>query len=239
MKREVRSRLRWESVELSEHDPYRAARERLVRRQIEARGVRDPRVLHAMREVPRHRFVSDDLVRFAYEDSPLPIGEGQVITQPYLVAEMTEAALLGPDDRVLEIGTGSGYGAAVLSRVADTVCTVERHSALAGQARRRFEALGYDNILVRVGDGSLGWPEHSPYDAIIVTAGSPERVPRPLLEQLKLGGRLVIPIGPTPNDQDLYRLTRVTGDRYERENLGGVRFVPLIGARGWSEEGET
>jgi protein-L-isoaspartate(D-aspartate) O-methyltransferase len=175
-------------------DPTARAREHMVAAQIAGRGVRDPRVLDAMRQVPREVFVGEGMEEFAYEDSPLPIAEGQTISQPYIVALMIEAAEVGPGDNVLEIGTGSGYAAAVLSRIAGHVHSIERHRPLADLARRRFERLGYDNIEVHDGDGTLGWAAAAPYDAIIVTAGGPE-VPEALRRQLKIGGRMIIPIG--------------------------------------------
>src|SRR2546423_12369473 len=169
-------------------------RERMVQRQVARRGVRDVRVLEAMREVPREAFVPEGLEEFAYEDSPLPIEAGQTISQPYIVAAMIEAAEVQPGDRALEIGTGSGYAAAVLSQIADQVYTIERHPELAETAKMRFRELGYDNIEVRVGDGTLGWPDAAPFDAIIVTAAGPG-IPKPLREQLAIGGRLVVPVG--------------------------------------------
>lgn len=206
----------------------------MVERHLRARGVRDDAVLRAMREVPREAFITGELAEFAYEDAPLPIEAGQTISQPYIVALMTAALELTPRDRVLEIGTGSGYAAAVLSRIAAEVYTVERHAELAEAAARRLRTLGYTNVAVRHGDGTQGWPEHAPYDAIVVAAGGPE-VPRALLEQLVAGGRLVIPVGPTPREQDLVRVRRRSDGNFDRESLGGVRFVPLIGAQGWQE----
>lgn len=214
-----------------------AERRRMVEAQIVARGVGDERVLAAMSDVPREAFVAPEAVAFAYSDSPLPIAEGQTISQPYIVALMAEAAEIQPQDRVLEVGTGSGYGAAILSRIADRVYTIERHPGLAETARGRYRALGYDNIEVRVGDGSLGWEEEAPFDAIVVTAGGPARVPPALLEQLAPGGRLVLPVGPTLESQELVRMRRTgDGERLSRESLGPVRFVPLIGAQGWKIE---
>jgi protein-L-isoaspartate(D-aspartate) O-methyltransferase len=209
-------------------------RRAMVDGQLAARGIHDPDVLRAMGEVPREAFVPPDKRRVAYADSPLPIGKGQTISQPYIVALMTEMLELSRDDRVLEIGTGSGYAAAILSRIADEVYSVERHAALAREARARFDALGYDNIHIHIGDGTLGWAEHAPYDAIVVTAGGPA-VPDPLLEQLAVGGRLVIPVGGRLAMQELLRVRRVGEDEYERENLGGVRFVPLVGEAGWPQ----
>ena len=212
-----------------------AQRDRMVERQVAARGVRDPSVLAAMRSVPRERFLPPDLEEFAYQDAPLPIEQGQTISQPFIVALMTEALALGPEDRVLEIGTGSGYAAAVLARVAREVYTIERHAELADRARTRLAQLGFDNVVVRHGDGTLGWPEHAPYDAIVVAAGGPH-VPESLLEQLAPGGRLVIPVGEDRGLQQLVRVTRCADGSLSREELGDVRFVPLIGAHGWSAE---
>lgn len=215
-------------------DHLAAERERMVERQIAARGVNDARVLEAMRQVPREAFVASGFEEFAYEDSPLPIAEGQTISQPYIVALMIEAAEVKAGDRVLEIGTGSGYAAAVLSRIAGEVYTVERHGALAETAKRRFARLGYRNIEVRTGDGTLGWPEAAPFDAIIVTAGGPE-IPESLRNQLKIGGRLVIPIGSLTHEQRLVKVVRDGEHAFHEEDLGPVRFVPLIGEHGWSE----
>ena len=207
-------------------------RDRMVAEQIAARGLDDVLVLDAMRAVPREDFVPGDLAEFAYEDGPLPIGHAQTISQPYIVAVMTAAARVRPGDRVLEIGTGSGYGAAVLSKIAGEVYTVERIEALADSARDRLAALGYDNVHVRCDDGTLGWAEHAPYDAIVVTAGGPT-VPRALLEQLKPGGRLVMPLGSEPRAQRLIRRTRTGPETYVQDDLEWVAFVPLIGEQGW------
>jgi len=207
-------------------------RRRMVAGQLAARGIRDQRLLEAMGEVPREEFVLPELVEFAYEDSPLPIDESQTISQPYIVARMIEALELESGDRVLEVGGGSGYAAAVLSRVADEVFTIERHKSLAESAAERCRKLGYDNVQVRHGDGSLGWPEEAPFDAIVVAAGGP-KIPDPLRDQLAPGGRLVIPVGPTPRLQELIRLRKGEGGEEERESLDAVRFVPLVGASGW------
>lgn len=215
---------------------FETLRHEMVRRQIAARGVRDWRVLEAMRTVPREVFVPENLAEFAYDDTPLPIGEDQTISQPYVVALMVEALELQPGDKVLEIGAGSGYAAAVLSRITREVYAMERHESLVRYAWARMERLGYRNVHIVQGDGTLGWPEHAPYDATAVAAGGPE-VPQALLDQLAVGGRLVIPIGPDLRTQSLVRVRRREDGRYVRENLGGVRFVPLIGAQGWSEEG--
>ena len=208
------------------------AREVMIREDLRGRGIIDLAVLRAMREVPREAFIAPELAAHAYADRPLPIEAEQTISQPYIVAYMTEALELTPSDRVLEIGTGSGYAAAVLSRIVTTVYSVERLERLASNARERLAALGYSNIVVHEGDGTLGWPEHAPYDAIVVTAGAP-RLPKPLLDQLALGGRLVIPVGPTSYLQMLVRVRRVNADDYDSEDLCPVRFVPLIGVAGW------
>lgn len=213
-----------------------ATREAMIEEQLRARGIHDLRVLQAMRDVAREDFVGLDLSEFAYEDSALPIEEGQTISQPYMVALMTEALQINEGDRVLEIGTGSGYAAAVLSRVAGEVYTVERLASLAHLAAKRLVKAGYDNVHVLHGDGTLGWPEMAPFNAIVVAAGGPD-VPQPLLEQLAIGGRLVIPTGPTMREQTLLRVRRVSAKKYDQEDLGAVRFVPLIGAEGW--EGPT
>jgi len=212
-------------------------RERMVRRQIAARGVRDPRVLAAMRRVPRERFLRGALEKLAYEDMPLPIESDQTISQPYIVAYMTEALRLEGGERVLEIGTGSGYAAAVLAEIAADVYTVERDPGLATVAAEHLSRLGYTNVHVLCGDGSLGWPEHAPYDAIVVAAGGPE-VPLSLRGQLALGGRLVIPVGSTVRSQRLVRVTRVDDRRFEREELLPVAFVPLVGEEGWPKAGD-
>jgi protein-L-isoaspartate(D-aspartate) O-methyltransferase len=211
-------------------------RERMIARQIGARGVTAPLVLEALRSVPREDFVPPALARFAYDDGPLPIGVGQTISQPYIVAAMTAAARLSAGDRVLEIGTGSGYGAVVLSRIVGEVFTVERIESLAEAARTHLADLGYTNVHVLAGDGSLGWPGHAPYDAIVVTAGGP-KVPRSLLSQLANGGRLVMPVGETQGGQHLVRVVRTDEHEYEYEDLEDVAFVPLIGAEGWSQGG--
>jgi protein-L-isoaspartate(D-aspartate) O-methyltransferase len=211
---------------------FEEARRRMVERQLVARGIVDPLVLAAMGKVPREKFVSARQAGLAYRDGPLPIAEGQTISQPYIVARMTAAVRLMPTDRVLEIGTGSGYAAAVLAEIVADVYTVERLPMLAERARQRLVELGYVNVHVLTGDGTLGWPEHAPYDAILATAGGP-RAPQALLDQLAIGGRLVIPLGPDPYEQRLVRIVRATAEDYEREDLELVAFVPLIGAQGW------
>src|SRR5262245_62532389 len=212
-------------------DPSR----RMVRRQMAGRGIGDLRVLAAMEKVPREAFLPDAMREFAYEDTPLPIEEGQTISQPYIVACMAEAAHIAANDRVLEIGAGSGYAAAVLGELAQQVFTIERHPALADLARARLGQLGYRNVEVRTGDGTLGWPEQAPFDAIIATAGGP-RIPDTLREQLALGGRLVMPVGETKSVQTLIRLTRTGARTFHREELEEVRFVPLIGEQGWTDD---
>lgn len=211
-------------------------RARMVEQQLAARGISDPRVLAAFLAVPRERFVPEAAVAKAYLDQPLPIGAGQTISQPYIVAVTLEAMQLGGGERVLEIGAGSGYAAAVVSQVAGEVFTVERIPALAELAHQRLRHLGFGNVHVRCGDGTLGWPEHAPYDAIAVAAGGPAP-PRALLRQLRIGGRLVIPIGKDEESQVLVRIVREGDDRFREEPLVRVRFVPLIGEQGWAEEG--
>lgn len=204
----------------------------MIENHLKARGVRDPAVLRAMDEVPREAFLPEPMAEFAYEDSPLPIGEGQTISQPYIVAVMTEMLELDEDDRALDVGTGSGYAAAIISRIVREVHTVERHAALADRAEQTFRRLGYDNIHVHRGDGNLGLPGHAPYEAIAVTAAAPD-VPETLKKQLTVGGRMVIPVG-SSRGQELVLVRRLGKDEYERENRLEVRFVPLVGAEGWT-----
>lgn len=211
---------------------YSAMRERMVKRQIAGRGVRSEVVLKAMRKVPRERFIPRGEGPLAYDDSPLPIGDGQTISQPYIVAHMAEALELSGGEKVLEIGTGSGYAAAVLAEIAGDVYTVERIEMLAIRAKEVLDDLGYKNIHLRHGDGSLGWPEQAPFDGIMVSAGAPE-IPETLKRQLKIGGRLVIPVGASKAIQDLVRVTRVEEAEFETDDLSLVRFVPLIGQEGW------
>jgi protein-L-isoaspartate(D-aspartate) O-methyltransferase len=202
----------------------------MVQEQLIPRGISDPQVIEAMREVPRHCFVDDALQSRAYGDFPLPISAGQTISQPYIVALMTEALQLTGSERVLEVGTGSGYQAAILSRLCSQVYTVERINLLLAGARRVFDQLRYFNIVAKLDDGTLGWPEHGPYDAIMVTAGGPE-VPEPLIDQLEEGGRLVIPVG----DQHLQvlQLLEKKEDGVQIKELEKVRFVDLVGEYGW------
>jgi protein-L-isoaspartate(D-aspartate) O-methyltransferase len=213
---------------------FTAAREWMVESQLKRRGISDLRVLRAMRSVPRHRFVPRHLWDQAYNDYPLPIGEDQTISQPYIVAMMTEALEFTGTEKVLEVGAGSGYQAAILAEVAKEVYTVERIASLARNAEQILKSLGYENVRVVVSDGTLGWPPASPYDAIIVTAGAPQ-VPQPLVEQLALGGRLVIPVGDRYS-QTLTRLRRTAEGGLKTEYLGGCRFVKLIGEHGWKAE---
>lgn len=215
-------------------DRFTREREEMVEFQVRARGIRDERVLAAMRKVPRHLFVPKGFERAAYEDRPLPIGEGQTISQPYIVALMTEQLELAPGDRVLEIGTGSGYQAALLAEIAGSVISVERLSNLADQARENLARARVSGVTVIVGDGSQGYPPGAPYDAIIITAATPS-IPKPLIEQLAEGGRLISPVGPR-DCQDLVKLVKREG-RIEEISLGGVCFVPLIGQFGWRGEG--
>ncbi|MFN3514975.1 MAG: protein-L-isoaspartate(D-aspartate) O-methyltransferase [Phenylobacterium sp.] len=210
------------------------ARARMVERQVARRGLKDPELLEALRQVPREIFVPEGMQEFAYEDSALPIAEGQTISQPYIVAMMISAADLRPGDRVLEVGAGSGYAAAVLSRMAAHVYAIERHERLTDQAAAQLARLGYDNVTLRTGDGTRGWPEAAPFDAILAAAGGPA-IPQPLKEQLEIGGRLVMPVGEAPRDQRLIKVTRIDATHFEEEDLGGVMFVPLIGEFGWNE----
>lgn len=206
-------------------------RDRMVEVQLARRGIRDARVLAAMRDVPRERFVGAGLEQFAYRDSPLPIEEGQTISQPWIVAAMIEAGEVEPGDCVLEVGAGSGYAAAVLSRIAARVVAIERHPSLAEHARERMAALGYDNVEIHLGDGTRGLASEAPFEAILVSAGGPE-VPQALRQQLALGGRLIIPIG-EPGAQRLRKLTRIGEENFDEQDLGAVMFVPLIGEQGW------
>ena len=206
---------------------FEAEREAMVKYQIEARGIKDRRVIEAMRKVPRHLFVPPEYRDAAYEDRPLPIGEGQTISQPYIVALMTEALGLKGGERVLEIGTGSGYQAAILAELAGEVYTIEIVPSLAKRAEELLRDLGYDNIHVSQGDGSFGWPEAAPFDAIILTCAAP-RVPERLLEQLKDKGRMVLPLGRDPVFQSLVLITK-DGDEFEQRMITGVVFVPMTG----------
>ena len=209
---------------------YDRLREEMVQKQIEARGITDAKVLAALRKVPRHLFVSEALMDQAYSDFPLPIGEQQTISQPYIVAEMTQSLQLSPDDRVLEIGTGSGYQAAILAQIVYRVYTIERIHSLYIKTRKLFDKLSYHNIVTRYSDGTTGWKDEGPYDAIIVTAGSPE-IPAVLVNQLTIGGRMVIPVG-SQHSQDLIKIVRDESGIHQT-NMGGCRFVKLVGEHGW------
>jgi len=211
---------------------FATSRNRMVQEQLLGRDIVDPGTLEAMSEVPRHLFVDDAMQGRAYGDHPLPIGAGQTISQPYIVATMTQALNLGSSDNVLEIGTGSGYQAAVLSRICGQVYTVERINSLLARARKVFDKLRYYNIRSKLDDGTMGWPENGPYDAIIVTAGGPE-VPQPLVDQLSEGGRLIIPVG----DQQVQELQFVQKNegQVEISSLASVRFVDLVGEHGWGK----
>jgi protein-L-isoaspartate(D-aspartate) O-methyltransferase len=216
-----------------DEDSFLRERMEMVEHQIADRGVRDPRILEAMRKIPRHLFVPDALRGAAYEDRPLPIGEGQTISQPYIVAVMTELLEPHPNDRILEIGTGSGYQAALLSQLVARVISVERLPAIADQAKNNLQNLGISNVDVMVGDGTLGWTKEAPYEGILITASTPE-IPPPLIDQLEEGGRLVAPVG-GHGYQELIKIVK-RGGKPEKTYHGGVVFVPLIGRHGWQKE---
>ncbi|MDD5448037.1 MAG: protein-L-isoaspartate(D-aspartate) O-methyltransferase [Actinomycetota bacterium] len=223
-----------EDSRAEEDDEYcRKLRESMIEDQIIARGVRDRRVIEAMKSIPRHLFVPVSPIERAYSDTPLPIGEGQTISQPYMVAWMTELLRLEGDEKVLEVGTGSGYQAAILAKLSREVYTIERVKSLAETARERLDKLGIENVHVVIGDGSAGLPEYAPYDRIIVTAGTP-RIPPALVEQLAEGGRLVIPVG-SSSLQMLTVLKKKNGKIYKKEE-GSCVFVPLVGVQGWKPE---
>jgi protein-L-isoaspartate(D-aspartate) O-methyltransferase len=213
------------------HD-FKLARERMVKNQLMARGIRDERVLQAMGKIPRHLFIQEALAGEAYNDHPVPIGEKQTISQPYIVALMTEALELKGSENTLEIGTGSGYQTAILAELSSRVYTIERIKSLLVKARKLLAKMSYNNILFKAFDGTLGWKEYAPFDAIMVTAGSPN-VPEPLKEQLADNGRMIIPVGDRYT-QELIKITR-KGENFEQEGLGGCRFVNLIGVHGWKE----
>lgn len=217
---------------MSKRSAAHHARHQMVTSQLERRGIHDVKVLDAMRQVPREHFVDRASRIHAYEDRPLPIGAGQTISQPYIVAYMIEALQLKGGEKVLEIGGGSGYAAAVLARIANHVFTIERLPELATRAQANLAAGSVHNVTVRCSDGTQGWPEEAPFDAILVSAGAPE-APRPLLEQLKIGAMMVVPVGYDPTSQDLIRIVRTAADNFERTTLTSVRFVPLIGEGGW------
>ncbi len=215
---------------LPKNDHFRIARERMVEKQIAARGIHDKRVLEAMKKVPRHLFVDEALRDQAYGDFPLPIGHGQTISQPYIVARMTEELGLRGDEKVLEVGTGSGYQTAILAELARQVFSIERIPSLLQRARQILDKLGYHNVMIKLDDGTWGWKEHAPYDAILVTAGSPV-IPTPLLDQLKDPGVMVVPVG-DEYSQTLTKITKKNG-KVDTDYLEGVRFVKLIGDHGW------
>lgn len=210
---------------------YRRDRDAMVQQQVIKRGIQSPQVIAALRKVPREKFIAKALSQFAYDDAPLPIAEQQTISQPYIVAFMLEALQLKGTERVLEIGTGSGYAAALLAELAAEVVTLERYRSLADEARSVLQKLGYDNVEVIQSDGTLGWPEKAPYDGIVVAAAAPE-VPQALKEQLAIGGRLVIPVG-TLDGQSLRCVTRTGEHDFQDQHLIQVRFVPLVGEAGW------
>lgn len=216
-------------------DRYKKQRIRMVETQLKTRDITDTRVLKAMETIPRHLFVDEGLIEQAYNDNPLPINANQTISQPYIVALMTQALELKPTERVLEIGTGSGYQTAILASLAFRVFSVERIAALAAKARKILDQLNYYNVAIRVGDGSYGWKEEAPFDAIITTAAVPE-IPAYLVEQLAVGGRLIAPVG-NRNVQELYKVIRLSKNTQDikKEELGGCRFVSLIGESGWRE----
>ena len=209
-------------------DPFVQEHERMVTVQLEGRDITDPEVLRTMRKVPRHQFVPEDMLNRAYEDHPLPIGEGQTISQPYIVALMTQVVEVKLGDRVLEIGTGSGYQAAVLAELTDEVYTIEIIETLGRRAGGRLRELGYSQIHTKIGDGYYGWEEYAPYDAIVVTC-APDHIPRPLVAQLKVGGRMVIPVGPPGAYQSLWLLEKQADGGVQRRFLIGVGFVPMTG----------
>jgi len=202
-------------------------REYMIQKQLMPRGIDDPAIINAIWQVPRENFVSKEQREHAYEDRALPIGANQTISQPFIVALMAQALILKSADRVLEVGTGSGYGAAVLSQLVKRVYSIERHKVLYQAAKNRLKDLGYENVFLLLGDGTKGWPEEVPFDAISVTAGGQE-IPLALKDQLAIGGSLVIPVGETSDSQNLLKITKTSKHTFEEENLGGVRFVPLI-----------
>jgi protein-L-isoaspartate(D-aspartate) O-methyltransferase len=219
-------------LRMPEKEEYAALREEMIEKQLRRRGIQDSAVLAAMAEVPRHEFVSEDVRAHAYDDLPLPIGGGQTISQPYIVAAMTAALHLQPGDRVLEIGTGCGYHAAVLSRLAKEVFTIERRPELASSASAKLARLGYANAHVHCGDGTLGLPDLAPFDAILVAAAAPA-VPKPLLAQLAERGRIILPVGGAEHQE--LQLIEKRGDTFPTKMLEGCRFVPLVGYHGWQE----
>lgn len=219
---------------MKKEQKMRLLREEMVDRQLKKRGISDELVLDAFLTVPRHRFVPGDMQELAYRDGPLPIAEGQTISQPYIVAEMVEALNLTRDDKVLEVGTGSGYATAILSRIVKKVYSIERFRLLAKKAEKLFQSLNYDNIEIKIGDGTKGWQTQAPFAGILVSAAAPE-IPGGLKLQLKKGGYLVVPVG-NKNIQELLQIKYNEQDNYSKKSLGMVRFVPLVGKEGWKEE---
>lgn len=219
---------------MAQDDPYRRRRQAMVAHHLLSRGIADPKVIAAMARVRREAFVPEPMRELAYDDGPLPIAAGQTISQPYVVAWMVEALALSGGERVLDVGTGSGYAAAVLACIAGEVFSIERVPELAEQARQALASEGFDNVTVICGDGSEGWPEAAPYQGISVAAGAPA-VPEALKHQLRVGGRLVIPVGDRHGSQMLVQVTRTEDERFDTQTLGGVRFVPLLGEQGWRD----
>ena len=228
----IRKKLKVLQRLMSHNHDFKLARERMVKNQLIARGIKDERVLQAMGKIPRHRFIEEALAGEAYNDHPVPIGEKQTISQPYIVALMTEALELGGRENTLEIGTGSGYQTAILAELSSRVYTIERVKSLLINARKLLAQLGHDNILFKAFDGTLGWKEYAPFDAILVTAGAPH-IPQPLIDQLADNGRIIIPVGDRYT-QELIKVTK-KGQALKHENMGGCRFVNLIGVHGWSD----
>jgi protein-L-isoaspartate(D-aspartate) O-methyltransferase len=219
---------------MSKEYDFSAMRANMILTQLKERGIKDTAVLQAMNTIPRETFVSAPHKGMAYQDNPLPIPANQTISQPYVVALMISLLALKPDHRVLEVGTGSGYAAAILSQLVKTVYTIERHQTLIDYAQECLQTIGCENIYIHHGDGTQGWPEHAPYDGIIVAAGGPT-IPTALRQQLAIGGRLIMPVGKEQRRQDLIRLTRISQDQFRKKNFGPVAFVPLIGHEGWPE----
>ena len=213
---------------------FETQREAMVERQLKSRGITEPHILEAFRAVPREAFIGLDHAHLAYGDHPLPIEAQQTISQPYIVALMIQAARIRPGDKVLEVGSGSGYAAAVIGQIAERVIGIERQHELVEVSRERLRRLGYTNVEIVEGDGSKGWPDQAPYNAILAAA-SGSHVPHPLIDQLSPGGRLVMPLGDPGWVQELVKVTKGPGDKLVRENLGGVRFVPLIGEEGFAD----
>ncbi len=218
---------------IDEQNDYTGYLKIMVEEQLKSRGIDNKNVLEAMLEVPRHKFVPSKYLDYAYQDSAVPIDEGQTISQPYIVAKMIQALKPENNDKILEVGTGSGYATAVLSRISRQLYTIERHKLLAAQAQARYKELGYENIEIKIADGTKGWQDKAPFDKILVSAGAPA-IPEPLTNQLKLGGLLIIPVGKEKKLQKLIRLFKTSENNYKIEELESVRFVPLVGEKGWT-----